>query len=211
MALADGLRIIWLDTHIGVIGEYQALKNQFRAHLQPVAAMPPNSINELICCFEKNVAPIEFVATNEDALALIEYEKDKRIIFISSGILGKEIIPTIVSRFQRVDSFYIFCGYMKGLVEWALEHGYEHNMQMFDHEKDLLIRLVRDTSDAIIKLGQSYMDLQDGKSALKCFMAAEELEMQENTENIGHPPSLDRLKKLNELIQQAKDLKDHNS
>jgi hypothetical protein len=62
-----------------------------------------------------------------DALSLIQYETDKRIKFISSGTLGEPlIIPQIISEYSRVDYFYIFCGYVRRLTEWALERRYEN-------------------------------------------------------------------------------------
>jgi hypothetical protein len=209
MALANGLRFIWLDTHIGVMGEYQTLKKQFQSNLMPVAAMPPNSINELILYFEENVAPIEFVSETEDALASIQYEKDKRIKFISSGILGEQIIPTIVSEYTRVDYFYIFCGYARRLTEWALEHGYENCMKILDHETDLLLHLVRDASNDIIKLGKTYMDLHEGESARKCFVTAQTLETLANGVDSDRAPLLINLNLLNGdngLIAQARNL-----
>ena len=209
MVLGDGLRFIWLDKHIGIMGEYQDFKQQFRSNLQPVGAMPPNNINELICYFEENVAPIEFVSETDDALALIQYETDKRIKFITSGSLGKPIIPDIVANYPRVDFFYIFCGYVQGLTDWALEHGYECCMQILDHEKDLLLRLVRDASNDIIKLGKSYMDLRQGEHARKCFVTAQTLETLANAADPDRPPLLTNLNKLNGdngLIAQARDL-----
>ncbi|CAF1154569.1 unnamed protein product [Adineta steineri] len=210
MALANGRYYIWLDTHIGVMGQYQALKDQFQSHLLPLANMPPNGINELICCFENNVAPIHFVSTIDDALTLIQNETDKMIIFISSGTLGKEIIPTIVSNYTRVHSFYIFCTHIKHMSEWALERDYETIMKMYDHETDLLIRLVRDASNDLITLGQSYMTLNDGESARKCFVTAQTLEIQANMTDTLHAPLLARLKLLegdNGLIQKARDMR----
>jgi len=209
MALANGLRFIWLDTHIGVMGQHQTLKEQFRSNLRPVAAMPPNNINELICYFEENVAPIEFVSETEDALTLIQYETDKRIKFISSGTLGEPIIPRIVSEYSRVDYFYIFCGYVRRLTEWALEHGYENCMKILDHEKDLLLHLVRDASNDIIKLGKTYMDLRDDESARKCFVTAQTLEMLANAVDPDRAPLLINLNLLNGdngLIAQARNL-----
>jgi hypothetical protein len=209
MALANGLRFIWLDTHIGVMGQYQTLKNQFQSNLQPIAAMPPNSINELICYFEENVAPIEFVSETEDAFALIQGNTDKRIKFISSRTLGQPIIPTIVSEYPRVDYFYIFCLNVTGLMDWVLEHGYENCMKVLDHETDLLLHLVRDASKDIINLGKTYMDLHDGENARKCFVTAQTLETLANAADSRRAPLLTRLNLLNGdngLIAQARDL-----
>jgi hypothetical protein len=209
MALANGLCIIWVDTHIGVTEQYKALKEQFQSNLRPVTAMPPGNINELICYFEENVAPIKFVSTNEDALALIQSETDKRIIFISSGTLGQQIIPTIVAQYPRVYSYYIFCGYVRGLRDWALEHEYDNFMKMFDHETDLLVHLVRDTSEDIIELGKSYMTLRKGEDARKCFVTSQTLEISANAIDTLHPPLMARLKLLegsNGLIEQARNM-----
>ncbi|CAF4284075.1 unnamed protein product, partial [Adineta steineri] len=57
---------------------------------------------------------------------------------------------------------------------------------MYDHETDLLIRLVRDASNDLMKLGQSYMTLNDGESARKCFVTAQTLEIQANTTDTLH-------------------------
>jgi hypothetical protein len=209
MAVANGLYIVWLDAHIGVMGQYLALKKSFEINLQPVGAMPPNGINELICYFEKNVAPINFVSTIEDALALIQEKTDKQIIFISSGTLGKQIIPTIIGQYPRVYSFYIFCGYVIGLRDWALENGYDTCMKIFDHETDLLVHLVRDTSNDIIKAGKTYMDIRDGESARKCFVTAQTLETLANAADPSRPRLLTRLNLLNGdngLIEQARNL-----
>lgn len=209
MVLGDGLRFIWLDRHIGIMGEYQTFKQQFRANLQPAVAMPPNNINELIWYFEDNVAPIEFVSETDAALALIQYNTDKRIKLITSGSLGKPIIPHIIANYQHVDYFYIFCGYVLGLTEWALEHEYEHCMQILDHEKDLLLRLVRDASNDIITMGRSYMDLRQGEHARKCFVTAQTLETLANAADPNRRPFLQNLNLLNGdngLIAQARNL-----
>ena len=209
MVLANGLRFIWLDTHIGIMGEYKQLKEQFQSNLRPVGAMPPNNINELICYFEENVAPIEFVSESDDALALIQNQTDKRIKFISSGTLGQPLIPQIIARYTYVDYFYIFCGYVRGLRRWTLEREYDECMQILDHEKDLLLHVVRDASNDIIKLGKSYMDLRQGEHARKCFVTAQTLEMLANQADPDRAPlmiNLNLLNGSNGLIAQARNL-----
>lgn len=209
MVLGNGLRYIWLDTHIGIMGEYKQLKEQFQSHLRPVGAMPPNNTNELLCYFEENVAPIEFVSQPDDAVALIQRETDKRIKFISSGLLGEPLIPQIIARYPRVDYFYIFCGYARRLTEWALEHGYEERMKILDHEKDLLLHVVRDASNDIIQFGKSYMDLCQGEHARKCFVTAQTLETMANEADPDHAPlmiNLDLLNGENGLIAKARNL-----
>ena len=209
MVLGNGLMIIWLDAHIGVTGAYLQFKEQFHAALQPLAAMPPNKINELIHYFEVNVTPIIFVSRPEDALTLIANEKDKRIILISSGSLGQPIIPDIVAQYPRVYFFYIFCGYVIGLRDWALDRDYDKCMKILDFETDLLLHLVRDRSLDVIDLGKAYLAAKDGESARKCFVTAETLEIRANEIDQSVPPVRSRLELLqgpNGLIDQARRL-----
>lgn len=216
MVFGEGIRIIWLDTHIGVMGEYQQMKEQFQNNVQPVAAMPPRSVYELIYYFEENVTPIKYVSKIEDALTLIGEEPEKRIIFISSGVLGEQVIPDIISKFTNVYFFYIFCGYVRRLVEWALDRGYESCMKIVDHEYDLLVHLTRDMSKDIITLGKTYMPLGDGESARKCFVTSQTLENHANIVDALHnrAPLLDRLRELEGptgLIQQARDMRNSSN
>lgn len=207
MVLGNGLVIIWLDTHIGVTGKYLKFKATFQTALKPVTAMPPKDINELIYYFEENVAPITFVSQPDDALALIANEKDKRIILISSGSLGQPIIPDIVAQYPRVYFFYIFCGYVIGLRDWALDRDYDMCMKILDFETDLLLHLVRDRSMDIIDLGNTYLALKDGESARKCFVTAETLEISANEIDRPAPPLTSRLRLLqgfNGLIAEAR-------
>jgi hypothetical protein len=83
-------------------------------------------------------------------------------------------------------------------------------MKILDHETDLLVHLVRDTSNDIIKLGESYMQLHDGENARKCFVTAQTLEICANELDKLHAPLLSRLKLLegdNGLIHQARNMK----
>ncbi|CAF4482155.1 unnamed protein product, partial [Rotaria sp. Silwood2] len=71
------------------------------------------------------------------------------------------------------------------------------------------MHLLRDTSEKIIKLGRSYMTLQQGEDARKCFVTAETLQIYANDVNPTLAPVLDQLLLLqgpNGLIQQARDL-----
>lgn len=78
MTFGNGFLIVWLDTYIGVVGEYQEFKAQFQSNLQPVISMTPRNINELLCYFEDKIGPIQFVSTIDDALVLISNERDKK-------------------------------------------------------------------------------------------------------------------------------------
>lgn len=209
MTIGNGIYCIWLDSHIGILGEYEKFKERFQRDLEPINSLPPDSINNLILCFEREIAPIKFVPTADDALVLIQNETDKRIILISSGSLGKEIIPFVLENYPRVYSIYVFCGDIANNCEWTTP--YMYFFKMFDHETDLLLRLVRDISNEFIKLGRCYLTVYDGESARKCFVAAETLETHANDAAPQDYPQMSRLMILqgpNGLIKQSQNLKD---
>jgi hypothetical protein len=82
-------------------------------------------------------------------------------------------------------------------------------MKILDHEKDLLLHLVRDASNDIIELGKTYMDLREGESARKCFVTAQTLETLANAVDSDRAPLLINLNLLNGdhgLIAQARNL-----
>ncbi|CAF3504759.1 unnamed protein product [Rotaria sp. Silwood1] len=209
MSDENGIYCIWLDLHIGILGKYQTFKEKFQKSLKPINGLPPNSINNLILCFEQEVAPIKFVSNIDDALALIQNETDKRIILISSGSLGKDAVPLIYKNYPRVYSYYIFCANILNYLDWAMD--YLHCLKIFDHETDLLIRLTRDISQEFIRLGRSYLAVYDGESARKCFVTAETLETHANDANSPNPPvrrCLEMLQGPNGLIEKSQNLKD---
>lgn len=180
MALSSAFSILWLDSHIGLPGECKKLKSLFQAELAPVATefpIPIDPIDQMICCIREFGAPVSFASTIEDVLQLIEthlYEQ-KRIILITSASLGKDVIPQIQQRNFSIHSYYIFCGNMKNNVEWALDYIEEGiEIQMFDFEIDLLLRLSRDLSKELIEQGKSLLN-NDPQSALRYFECARSL------------------------------------
>lgn len=201
------VQIFWLDTYVGQLGHYNGFKYKFQDNLKVVSILPPNDIDKLTCAFEATFFRIKFFDTIEKALAGIELHRNKRIIFISSGSLGKFIIPRIVSTFFNVYSFYVYCCDISLNRDWAFE--YFPCVKIFDHELDLLVRLMRDISSDAIRLGTTYLAVDDPTSALKCFEAARELDNRaNNTDTLnqpyyGHLRILDDNKSKPGLIQKA--------
>ena len=213
MAFGEGPRAIWLDGFIGVRGEYLRFKEQFNSSMRPMTSMPPNNINELIHFFETDVCPIIFVDNADDALNYILDNRKKTLIWISSASAGKPIMPTIVRQYQHVQRYYMFCQRIRDHVDWALEREYETILQLFDHEMDFLIRLMRDTSSDIIDLGKTYLQLRDGENARKCFVTSRTLEIGANESNRPRAPFRERLALLegpSGLIAQAQEMRDGN-
>jgi len=210
MALANGLRFIWLDKYIGRDGEYEAFKSRFQNTLEEAAAVPPDAINVLIWAMEQNIAPFLFAHTPAQAATLIEAHNDKQIIFISSGSLGQYMIPFISAFYTHVYKFFIFCGEIANYVAFGLN--YRSCLQMFDHEADLLVRLARDISEDIIKEGLLYMVVNEPENALKCFEHSLSLNVKANQMSNRGDHCFIYLKQLNGhgnsigLIQKAKDM-----
>ncbi|UJR33487.1 hypothetical protein I4U23_020932 [Adineta vaga] len=178
MALSASFAIVWLDSHIGLPTECRQLKSLFQTDLAPVVAgTPVDPIDELICCIQTYCAPISFAANIDDVLQLIrELSFDlKQIILISSGSLGQLILPKLREHGLILHSCYIFCGNMAGNVAWAVEYLEDDlEIQMFDFETSLLVRLSRDLSKELIKQGEGLLN-NNPKSALKYFECARSL------------------------------------
>ena len=210
MVLGEGVRIIWLDAFIGEDGKYESFKRNFQTTLRPAAAVPPDNINVLICSLTENAAPVLFAQTPAQAATLIEEHHDKQIIFISSGSLGKPMIPLICSVYLHVYRFYFFCYDIGKYLEFAMD--YVCCLQMFNFETDLLVRLARDISKDIITQGEGYLEIDDAENALKCFEHVSTLNNDANRIDTLNPPCLVYLKQLNGdgnnvgLIQRARDM-----
>ncbi|CAF2337624.1 unnamed protein product [Rotaria sp. Silwood2] len=131
----------------------------------------------MICCIRELAAPVSFASSIEDSLELIDTHlyNNKKIILITSATLGKKIIPEIQQRNFLIHSYYIFCGCIQNHIDWVLEYIEEGlEIQMFDFEIDLLIRLSRDLSNELIKQGRQILD-NNPKSALNYFECARTL------------------------------------
>jgi hypothetical protein len=211
--------IIWLDrTFEG--GHNQSMTNQFNEQIASSAASS-DPIESAICHETKDDllahgAPVVTARTADEAIKLIESYPDAKIFFISSGSLGKDMVPEIVRRYSLIHSFYIFCFKMVDHCGWASE--YVECLQMFDHPVDLLVRLMRDISEYFIKQGEQFLRDKDPHNALKYFQHSLNLEkranerdkMKPNTKNSGKPlvqpdfrRNLDLLEGENGLIRQA--------
>ncbi|UJR18012.1 hypothetical protein I4U23_004913 [Adineta vaga] len=178
MVLDNGYAIIWLDEFIGAKDNNRSMKTEFQVNLVETVAVPPlplDPIDDLICAVREYSAPIDFAQTENEALKLIEYHLnlEKKIIFISSASLGREILPKIQERKYPIETCYIFCGHIEKYIEWSLKcikDGLE--MHMFNHPTDLLIRLGRDMSNILTEDGKKLLQENKHELALKYFRFA---------------------------------------
>jgi len=215
MAIDSGYIIIWLDAHIGSKDNCRTMKKEFEVGLVEAAAVPPlpyDPINDLICAVREYSAPILFVDTQKDALDLIEQNLAfKKVIFISSATLGKQIVPEIIEKQFQIESYYVFCGNIEQNREWGEECINDGlDVQMFDHQKTLLIRLCRDMSKILTKDGKALLNANKPESALKYFefayaLADKAVEYDTPIDDSDkHRPSTGYRQELDSLIKKAK-------
>ena len=172
MALSKTHRIIWLDPHIGDKTQCHAFKQQFTGAIDPDAKYA-DSISSSIAAINENAAPFIFVDTHEKAIEEIQKHQHMNLIFMSSGALGKEIIPKIAGTYPCVYAYYIFCADQARYNE--LVRQYASCLQIFDHESDILVRLMRDISLELINRGRLFLDVNDLENAHNCFKQARNL------------------------------------
>ncbi|CAF3035508.1 unnamed protein product [Rotaria sp. Silwood2] len=126
--------IIWLDAYIGRSNEYKKLKQTFTSNMDPrsqtwTMLTDPDYDNLL---HVNTPTPVHFAGvpflllTFDDPTRCyesFEQNKDKLIYFITSGIMGKEIVPKLIANYEQLFkdpitrkiyySIYIFCGNTK--------------------------------------------------------------------------------------------------
>ena len=207
MAFSESHRIVWLDAFIGQDGECEAFKRQFTAPIEPLAR-PNDEIDRLIQVLEENAVPFSFVHQTGQAMEAIRDMRGFRVIFISSGSLGRLILPEIHPGHGHVYSFYIFCGKMENHVDLIID--YAQVIQIFNHEVDLLVRLCRDLSLEMINRGIDLLREDMPVEAKNLFQRARNLERAANDEDKLNPPFLERLQQLGDenhpgLIQRAEE------
>ena len=198
LELASSYHIVWLDRHIGVEGEYSKMKMDFQLKLVETAAVPPLEINPaidgMVCHIREHGTPITFVDTPDQALEVIQnHSKTSKIICMTSGRLGKGVIPRIHEEELKVYRYYIFCGAMKAHVDWIMNYVDKGiKIVALDFELDLLIRLARDMCREFIEEGKKLLNTGHGAMALKYFEYA--LSLGDKAYNLDLPkdPQKDR-------------------
>jgi hypothetical protein len=174
--------VIWLDSTFKG-DDYEGMKKEFNEGIASASPTSADPIDDLICHNTKhdlitNGAPVITVQTSDEAMKEIEKNSTAKIFFISSGSLGQEIVPRITSKYHHINSFYIFCFKIINHIHWASD--YASHLQMFDHQIDLLVRLMRDIAKYFIEQGKTHLSFNQPRDALKYFQHAWNLETQAN-------------------------------
>lgn len=214
--------IIWLDDHIGDPERYHPLKRSFSSNIDPRnqawTTISDQDIDNLLRIGE--AMPVSFggvrclllAFTNPDlCYQAFQLHQDKRILFITSGHLGRSAVPPILEDFRQVftdpatkdpySSVYVFCLNIERNCDWAQPHC--NYIQMFDHEADLLSRMTLDMATYYSTKGDRQHEAGHLQEALRFYLWSKKLFRQ--YEKIQEPCKKD-INKIDAKIQAIKDI-----
>jgi len=99
---------------------------------------------------------------------LLDNAGKKRIFFITSGSLGEQIVPRILTDHQQIfkdnktgklyeDSIYIFCADMVKHGQWAIDYLELDCIKMENDDQTILARLTRDIAKYFLLEGKEFL------------------------------------------------------
>jgi hypothetical protein len=183
MGVAHDHLIIWLDLYIGqddvCIDLKEKLSNAINIDIdEPLIR---HEIDRLI--LNNDVCPrirdqLTTVKTIEECLELIDTHYHKKIFLITSGSLGRVLIPRVSSDYPYVDKIFVFCQHIVSHLDWAMD--FTDNLLMFDFHNDLFARVTYDIGMYYMEQGIFFSDLNEHLRALYYFFIAKKLIMRAN-------------------------------
>ena len=176
--------LVLVDAHIGEPDANPQLRERFDSHVQVLRSNNPDEDelddpsmlfirSDLLASLRNEVYCLNYFSTSDAGLKYIHAHPDKKIFFISSGTIGRIMVPEIVA-LPQIKAIYIFCGNIAFHLEWALDYQYQAFL-MFDHEDDLLARLTLDLGQYVESKGDRYEAHKDFFQARNCFIWAKKL------------------------------------
>jgi hypothetical protein len=234
--------IFWLDVTIGNPNEYVHLKKAFRSNTDPSCetftmltdkdydaiiatgdAVPVTfeGVEFLLQAFNNEDACLEAFKQNEDACReALKQNEDKRIFFITSGSLGRSIVPKIIERYRHIftdpitdkpyASVYVFCHNIEYHMEWGMN--YLEYVQMFNFDSALLARMTRDIAEYFIERGKRIRQDNDLEGALqrlnwakKLWYQYDKMQQKFETDNSGPVRESEGSKKIDKLIDEVEE------
>ncbi|CAF1259541.1 unnamed protein product [Didymodactylos carnosus] len=141
---------IWLDQYIGESGNNEDIKNKFRLIMSTLITFT-------------NV---------EECLQFIRSNNQKKLFIITSGTLGRQIVP-IINDLPQLNSVYIYCSDVARNTSWAIK--YPKIKDICDAEDELLNRFTNDIAQYIMTQGDHYTKIYDTVKAKFCYSYANEL------------------------------------
>ncbi|CAF1522358.1 unnamed protein product [Rotaria magnacalcarata] len=175
---------VWIDQYIGVQNTYANLKTKFNNNIQVLQsnneAEAEIDDDTMICAnpdmlkeLAEEVYCLKYFSTVEDGLDYINNHPEKKIFFISSGTIGKIIVPEIAN-LPQIQGIYIFCGNISHQVIWAGDY-VDKITAMFEHQDNLLERLTQDIAKYVESKGDQYKTDGDNVEARNCYSWSKKL------------------------------------
>ncbi|CAF3650850.1 unnamed protein product [Rotaria sordida] len=170
--------IIWLDSNIGVPGEYIHLKQAFSTNIDPMYAYPRNlnnrdpfifdlNENDSICKYQfQNRCKLQFFTDEEQCFTYVNkcFNANKQIFLILPDSIRKDFFLRIYEQhskeFEKTKNeisirFYLFT-FSDVIQEWLYD--YEDYFRVYYHEADLLYALIRDIAIYYMMIGEKLLN-----------------------------------------------------
>ena len=195
--------IIWLDAYIGHPENCRQLKHKFHITTMLDNARPMLDyefcIDDLIQTHSiNNPNHLNTFFNKDECLDFLKrVESTMKVIFITSNLLGEEIVPLIV---KRVHMIYILVNDMVFSYEWAFD--YSSSLLIFYDDIGLLVRLTRDLAQNFFEKAEltSKSSVQQAitffKWARKLYNRANEIDSPSYSDTLN---SIDRQLEILEL------------
>jgi hypothetical protein len=175
---------VWIDQHIGEENTYKDLKSKFNDNIQ---VLKSNNVVEdeidddtltyadpdMLKKLSDEVYCLKYFSTVDKGLEYIRQNSQKAIFFVSSGTIGKIIVPQIAD-LPQIKGIYIFCGNISHHTEWAGEYA-DKISAMLEHQDNLLERLTRDIAAYVEKKGDEHKSKEDILQARNCYAWSKKL------------------------------------
>jgi hypothetical protein len=171
---------VWVDQYIGVKDTYKDFKSKFDNNIQVLKSHNKTEIEidddtmlmecsdpEMLKKLSDDCYCLKYFSEIDKALEYIRQNCNKKIFFISSGTIGREVVPQIADLAQ-IHGIYIFCMDISKQTDWAAEYA-ENISAMLVHQDDLLKRLTRDIADYLEKKGDRYKINNETIQAKNCY------------------------------------------
>jgi hypothetical protein len=205
---------VWVDKYIGADDSYGTLKSTFDNNIQVLKSHNTTEKNidddSMICSDPEMLKKLsddcyclKYFCEIAKALEFIHQSGNKKIFFISSGTIGRQIVPQIAD-LPQIKGIYIFCMDISKQVDWAGEYA-EQISAMLVHQDDLLKRLTRDIATYLEEKGDRYKVRQETIQAKNCYAWTKKLLVR--AQNLGDTwvrkpmETIDR--KINEIQSHA--------
>ncbi|CAF1527938.1 unnamed protein product [Adineta ricciae] len=220
--------IIWLDRKIDKQQHYDNLINAFSLIALIISQNQPEQTprrsekafytNYSLSATVATVSwTLEVFSSITDCLRCFDENRNKCIFFITSNTMARVAVPLILEHFQEMFtdplsygfhlSIYVFRENTGEQLDWAFE--YIKNIQIFDFNEDLFVRLIRDIADYHVAVGKHILGSSPShRSAIRrrLYWARELYERYRDLENVSLKKEFEGIDALLEKEQTMKDI-----